>query len=303
MVDIMQILVSVLLYVAVAMSIYSLFRFPVPAEPPVHRRLALAMGAEHRQTIFENPVLSPVMHLALTMSHRFGYSPIRRRIRQDLDASGNPQGYSVEEYLAICLVCGIGLALATAIIELFLINFLEPTSILLMGVLGFYGPLWTVGDAARSRLGKISKKIPYTLDLIALTMASGSTFTEAIDTMIRDEPDDDFNQELAIVRAEIDFGSPRAQAMQNLAERIPLDSLRSVIGAVIQAEALGTPLAEILKNQSGMLRMHRSVRAEKLSASASLRILIPSMLILGAVVLVIFGPLVLRMISGELTFR
>ena len=61
-----------------------------------------------------------------------------------------------------------------------------------------------------------------------------------------------------------------------------------------QAETLGTPLSQILKVQSSMLRMNRSVRAEKLSASASLRILIPSMLILMAVVLVVFSPFIIR---------
>jgi tight adherence protein C len=62
---------------------------------------------------------------------------------------------------------------------------------------------------------------------------------------------------------------------------------------VNQAEALGTPLATILKSQSSMLRMARSVRAEKLSASASLRILIPSMLILFAVVLIVLAPAII----------
>jgi hypothetical protein len=49
-----------------------------------------------------------------------------------------------------------------------------------------------------------------------------------------------------------------------------------------------------------MLRMYRSVRAEKLSASASLRILVPSMLILLAVVIIVFAPLIIRRIQGEL---
>jgi tight adherence protein C len=102
------------------------------------------------------------------------------------------------------------------------------------------------------------------------------------------------------VQAEIDFGSTRARALASMAERIPLDSLRSVVGAINQAEALGTPLSTILKNQSGMIRMIRSVRAEEASASASMRILIPSMIILLAVVLVVFAPMILRWMEGRL---
>ena len=50
-----------------------------------------------------------------------------------------------------------------------------------------------------------------------------------------------------------------------------------------------------------MLRMHRTVRAEKISASASLRILVPSVLILVAVVIFVFGPVLVRMMKGQLS--
>jgi tight adherence protein C len=149
-------------------------------------------------------------------------------------------------------------------------------------------------------MGRIARQLPYTLDLIALMMGAGSTFTEAIQTIIREDPEDDFNQELRIVLSEIEFGTKRATALSNMAERIPMDALRSIVGAVNQAETLGTPLSEILKNQSNMLRMHRSVEAEKVSASASLRILVPTMLILVAVVIFLFGPLIIRWMRGEL---
>jgi hypothetical protein len=49
-----------------------------------------------------------------------------------------------------------------------------------------------------------------------------------------------------------------------------------------------------------MLRMHRGVQAEKLSASASLRILVPSVLILVSVVIIVFSPLIIRALQGEL---
>ena len=79
-----------------------------------------------------------------------------------------------------------------------------------------------LSEAATSRVGRISKKLPYTLDLVALMMAAGSTFSEAIETLIRDEPDDDFNEELALVMAEIEFGTRRSEALAHMAERIPL---------------------------------------------------------------------------------
>ncbi|MEX0776285.1 MAG: type II secretion system F family protein [Phycisphaeraceae bacterium] len=294
------ILINALLFFAVGFLIWSLFRFPVAAEPPVHRRIAVAMGAGQRQTMFEQPALAPLMSLALTLSHRFSFAPIRSRVRKDLNASGNPNGYSIEEYVAVCLATGVSLGVAAGTLAALFLGQFDLLIIIAMAVVGFFLPLWTLHSSAQSRLMRVSKKLPYTLDLIALMMEAGATFTEAVETIIRDDPNDDFNQELALLQSEIEFGTPRSQALANLADRIPLDSLRSIVGAVNQAESLGTPLSSILKSQSGMLRMHRSVRAEKLSASASLRILIPSMLILLAVVLIVFGPILIRYIHGTL---
>jgi tight adherence protein C len=255
---------------------------------------------QHRQTVFENPVAAPLMGLGLVMAVRFGAVSIRARIRQDLSAAGNPQGYSVEEYLAICLLGGGGLAVAAVLILTLLGSSLALLIGPLAGIIGFYGPLWALSSAAHARVVRISKQLPYTLDLIALTMGAGSALTEAIETLIRDDPGEELNQELAIVLSEIGFGATMATAMHNLAQRIPLESLRSIVGAIVQSQKLGTTLSVILKDQADMMRSRRSVRAEKLSSSAGLRILVPSMLILIAVVLVVFAPLIIRMMLGTL---
>ncbi len=292
--EIGQIIVSLILGGAMFFMVWALFLYPVPAQPPIHRRFAEALGTGQRQTLFEQKTLAPLMSLALTAAHRFSFGPIRKRIRQDLDASGNLNGYSVEEYVAVCLFTAVSLGLASMLLAVLLLGEFDPTIGLVMMVVGFFLPMWTLHNAAMARLMRITKKLPYTLDLIALLMEAGSNFNEAVETIIRDEPEDDLNQELQLVQMEMDFGSTRSTALSNMAERIPLDTVRSIVGAVNQASTLGTPLSVILKSQSGMLRMYRSVRAEKLSASASLRILIPSMLILLAVVLVVFGPVIMR---------
>lgn len=298
-VDPVQLLVTLPLGVAVFLLVYGLFRAPVVNEPPVHRRIAAAVGAE-RHTLFEQPLAAPLMGLGLVMARRFDVAHLRRRIRRDLEAAGNPSGYSVEEYLAICLLSGVALGLGSAVIELLLGSRLLLLTVPIMAVVGSAIPLWTLRAAAQRRLERIGKQLPYTLDLISLVMGAGSSFTEAIETLIRDEPEEDLNQELGIVLSEIEFGATRAAALANLAERLPLESLQSVVGAVVQAERLGTPLSSILKMQSDTLRMHRSVRAEKLSASAGLRILVPSLMILFAVVLVVFAPMIIRWLQGEL---
>jgi tight adherence protein C len=294
----LEVLVCLTQFSAVFLLVWALFRFPVPAELPIHRRIAVALGTDRRQTLFEQPALAPLLALAMTVSRRLSFPVLRQLVHHDLNGSGNPNNYDVDEYVALCLGCAALMGVLSAALVAVVVQEFEPLTPLVMLLVGFALPLWTLHEAAARRVMRISKKLPYTLDLIALMMAAGSTFTEAVAALIRDEPNDDFNQELRLVQAEIEFGTPRAAALQNMGDRIRLETLRSIVGAVNQAEALGTPLSVILKNQSGMLRMHRSVRAEKLSASASLRILFPSMIILLAVVLIVFGPLLIKWIES-----
>lgn len=295
----LQIIVSLTVFAGAYLLIYSLFRYPVPVEPPVHRQIASALGRE-RDTLFEQPLIAPLMSLARHIAARLNATGLRQRVRQDLQAAGNPSGYSIDEYVAICLISGVALAAAMAVVQ-FLLGAGELLIFIpVMAFLGFMAPLMTLRAAANTRVVAIAKQLPYTLDLIALTMASGSGFTESIETLIRDNPEEDLNQELRIVLSEIEFGSTRAAALTNLADRIPLESLRSVVAAVNQADRLGTPLSVILKLQADMLRQQRSVIAEKKAASASLRILVPSMLILLAVVAVVFAPLIIRALRGSI---
>lgn len=284
---------SVAVFAGIFLPIFAIFRYPVPSEPPVHRQIAKAVGVDH-ETIFENPVIAPVLNLCVAVASRLNIGPLRAKVRQDLSASGNPSGYTVDQYLALSLFTGLlaaalGMLLDFAMADGKLLLITLPV----MGVIGFGVPIFALSGQGQRRVQRIGKQLPYTLDLISLVMAAGSGFTEAIETLIRDNPEDDLNQELQFALSEINYGSTRAAALKNLADRIPLESLRSVVGAVNQAEKLGTPLSQILKLQAEMLRMHRGVRAEKLSASASLKILIPSMLILIAVVLVIGAPLII----------
>ena len=295
------IITSIFVFAGVFLPIYSIFRYPVPDEPPVHRQIAKAVGMDH-DTIFENPIFAPILNLCAQLAKRLNITSLREKVRQDLSASGNPSGYTVDQYIALAIFSAL-LAAAVGLI----LEFASTggryvlLTIPMMMAIGFQMPILVLSAAARKRVAKIGKQLPYTLDLVSLVMTAGSSFTEAIETLIRDNPEDELNQELHFALSEMEFGSTRAVALQNMGNRIPLDSLRSVVGAVNQAEKLGTPLSTILKLQSEMLRMHRGVRAEKLAASASLKILVPSMLILIAVIIVIGAPLLVSyFVTGSL---
>ena len=246
------------------------------------------------------PLLQPIMWLLLVLARQIRAASPRRKMREMLVAAGNPSFYTVDEYLAIAVLWGLILAAFLQGANLLFLKKLSWSA----GVIGLVGGLaltiYHLQTQAAKRVREISRRIPYTLDLIALAMGAGATFTEAAATVVAEDADHPFNVELNTVLAEIDLGSTRAAALRNLADRIPLETLRSIVAAIIQAESLGTPLADVLKQQASLLRLQRSVRAEKLAAAASVRILVPSMLILLSVVLAVFAPVIIRAVKGDL---
>ncbi len=294
----LAVLSSLAVFAAVAGLYVALLGRSVVVEPPLHRRVARALMAD-APTVFEQPGVGRVLAPMVAMVGRLNLPGLKARVRADLDGAGLGAQYSAEQFIALCVILGFVAACSGALAEASLGGGLLLLVVPIFGVLGFYVPMLLLSQMRGRRVLLIAKQLPYTLDLVSLVMKAGSSFTEAVETLIRDNPQEELNRELAVMLGEVSLGTTRAQAMENLAARVPLESLRSVVSSVNQAEMLGTPLAGILQEQSVTLRNIRAVTAEKKSASASLRILVPSMLIMAAVLLVVFGPMVVRFVRGE----
>ncbi|MFW6133430.1 MAG: type II secretion system F family protein [Planctomycetota bacterium] len=262
------------------------------------REVALATGQEDRRTAFESPYLRPFMMVLLALTHRLAMPRVKARLRRALQVEGNPQYYTPEEYLAVALATGLATGGLFALIVLLVYSYFSIVLIAFGVAVGMALTLLQLRSRARKRLREISKRVPYSLDLLALAMGAGATFTEAMETVVHEDPDDPFNAELSTVLAEMELGATRRQALDNLTRRVPLDSLQNIVASVIQAESLGTPLSQVMHDQSTLLREQRSVAAENKAASASVRILFPTLLIMGAVVLTVLGPMVLKLIRG-----
>ncbi len=301
-VSFLKIASAVAIFLFVFVFIMAIFGQRGRAEITPEREIALAAGAADRSTVFEMPLLQPVVWLLLVTAGRLPIPAIKVKIRRTLVAAGSPNFYTPDEFMAIAMLWGL---VAAIILEVVSIKFMGGVSIVLpvAGFLvGIAGVVYHLYGKASKRIRQIGRRMPYTLDLIALAMGAGATFVEAVRTIVGEDPEHPFSVELNTVLAEIDLGTTRRRALMNMSDRIPQESLRSIVAAIIQAESLGTPLSNVLKQQADLLRLQRSVRAEKLAASASVRILIPSLLILLSVVLAVFATIIIKGVTGELMF-
>jgi tight adherence protein C len=85
-----------------------------------------------------------------------------------------------------------------------------------------------------------------------------------------------------------------------MAERVQIQQITSMTGALIQAAEMGSSVGGALRTQSEILNGERFVEAEKKGAEASQKMLLPMVIfIIPAVMLVILGPLVVNFVYGK----
>jgi tight adherence protein C len=293
--------IEVLTFVSVFLLVAAMFRAPV--ETGEDSAFRVEVDNINRSSIFEMPWLRPFLIPIHQLVRRLNLPGFKKHVLKLLLALGNPHQYTAEEYLVLCAVWGVvGGLLFTLSGRLILDEMALPAIVafLIVGFMGgFFGCYLYLRERALTRLRQIARRLPYSLDLISMAMEAGATFYEAVSAVVRDDPADPLNEEFGIVVREIDFGRSRQDALTHMGQRITVEGLDGILSAVLQAESLGTPLAEVLKLQAGLLRMRRSMRAERLAGEAAVKILVPSMLILSCVVLIIFAPIIVRVIRGQ----
>ncbi|NBB96166.1 MAG: hypothetical protein GVY16_10570 [Planctomycetes bacterium] len=293
-------IVSVCLFFTVVLGIVFIFSQPGEIRVSHQRQAAIATGHTDRRTLFESGPMRPLLWLMLVIAHRLNIGGAKDWLRRRLVAAGSPNYYTAEEYLALSLLLGLALAMFLEVLAFAATSQFSLFAILFGILVGVTLSLYNIAEKASKRLRDITRQLPYALDLISLAMGAGATFVEAARTIITDSREDPLNVELRAVLAEMELGTTRRQALQNLANRVPIEPMRNLVSSVIQAEELGTPLSDVLHDQATLLRMQRSVRAENKAAVAGVRILVPCLLLVIAVLLTVFGPAIVRISTGGL---
>lgn len=157
---------------------------------------------------------------------------------------------------------------------------------------GFMTPRSARGRATK-RLARVRIRLPFAVDLIALTMEAGGGFQECLATAVAENGDHPLTDELAEVLRQISLGRPRNEALSSMQERLQDEDVNELVFAINKGEELGTPLSAILRDQAEQMRLKRSQRGEKAAGEAEVNILFPGMVLMIACLLVVITPIVL----------
>jgi tight adherence protein B len=122
-------------------------------------------------------------------------------------------------------------------------------------------PYFLVRRARTRRLGRIEHQLPDAADFIARALRAGHSFTNVLQ-IVGNELPEPLSSEFRMAREEINYGVPMAEALHNMAARIPLTDLRYLIIAVLIQRESGGNLAEILGNISTIIRSRLRLLAQ-----------------------------------------
>lgn len=164
-------------------------------------------------------------------------------------------------------------------------------------LLGWRFPEVVLSRLAARRRVRLEAGMPDALDLLVICAEAGLSLDHAIEQVGRvlRYSNSEVAEEFAATAAEMRVSPARSEALENLAQRVGLPSLRGIVAALSQSIKFGTPLTEALRVVAGEMRAERLARFEERAARLPVLLTLPLMgFILPSLMIVIGTPLALR---------
>lgn len=207
-----------------------------------------------------------------------------------LMTAGNPYGLTAENFLIIKYF----LIFTAMLIGLLIHNVGSFVCLFLAGV---FIPDLFLKSKEKKRKNLILKSLPDVLDLLSVSVEAGLSFDASLQK-IREKFSGPLSEEFDKTLQEINMGKPRRDALRDMGSRIDIDDINTFLGSVIQADQIGISIANVLRIQSGQVRVNRKMKAEEKAQKAPVKILIPlCMFVFPTILIVLLGPALIQIAS------
>jgi tight adherence protein C len=301
-----EIVIAALAAVAVLLLTYGL-----SARPPkdaVQQRLEQLVVQPKTLAEYElsQPFFERVIRPVIKRLARFGRSGdqggVIARTDAKLERAGFPGGLRGADWMGVKILGAIGGAILIFLLGLLLTQKV-PLAIFfgIVGIaIGFMAPEFWLGGKIRKRSEAMVLQLPDALDLLTISVEAGLGFDAALAKCV-EKMDGALIAEFRQALAEIRMGRTRREALRDVAKRADAQAVNNFIGAIVQAEQLGVPIAKVLQIQSQQLRILRRQRAEEAAAKAPVKMLFPMVgCIFPTIFIVILGPAIVTVMKGGL---
>lgn len=301
--------IAILVVLAAGLVIYSLWPRSAELRDALKRRLEGRRSVDDATVLKDQARKSATEQLVRKASPMLNklIMPVSEEEQTELRLKLAQAGFRAKQAQTIFLasqtvMAGVGLAGGVAIGV-----YLGYPALWLLGCgllgagMGFMSPRLWLGSAAGTRRDKMKRGLPDVLDLLVVSVESGLALDAGIkrvgDEMAKVHPD--LSEEFRIATRETQMGLRRSEALDNMAQRVGLEEMRSLVSVVAQAERFGTSVAKALRNQSEAIRTKRRQKAEEKAQQTAVKLMIPLVLfIFPAMGVVLAGPAAIRMMEA-----
>ncbi|MDF2614273.1 MAG: Type secretion system protein [Clostridia bacterium] len=216
-----------------------------------------------------------------------------------LERAGLLKNNTTEKWLYIKSMLVLGAAALMGLLSFMVeANFLKSLILALLIMLcvnvffNFY-----ISRKIETRKSKILKDLPYTLDLITVSVEAGLSFDGAIARVIGNI-NGELCDEFAKALKEIRMGIERKNALRNMGNRCEVRELSMLVTSLIQADELGVSLGRVLRIEAENLREHRKQAAREKAMKAPIKMLFPLIFfIFPSIFIIILGPVAIKMLQ------
>jgi tight adherence protein C len=299
-----EILIAVMAAVAVLLIVFGVAARP--SEDAVQARLSQlvvqpkSLEEMEMQLPFYERVMRPTVQRLAKLGRRQAGGMVAR-IDSKLQKAGYPGGLRGADWVGVKLLSLIAFAVIGFLLGLLLTGGTIAMALLFTlvgGAVGYIAPVLWLGKKVAARGLAMTLQLPDALDLLTISVEAGLGFDAALAKVVEKMEGplvDEFRQALAEVR----MGRTRREALRDVADRADAQPISNFIGAIVQAEQLGVPIAKVLQIQSNQLRIERRQRAEEAAAKAPVKMLFPMVgCIFPTIFIVILGPAIVTVMGG-----
>ena len=163
--------------------------------------------------------------------------------------------------------------------------------------IAFYFPDLWIRMRTRSLQTQYRDGFPDALDLLVVCVEAGSSLDAGIARVGQEvgHAHPALAENFAMMSLELRAGGTRADALRNLAERMGLDEVRSMVTLLLQSEELGTSVADALRLYADDMRTMRMLRAETKAQALPVKLALPlGFFIFPTMMIVILLPVIIR---------
>lgn len=276
-------------FVAVFLLVLNLF--PKKEEEDVKKMLEdeIVVGESAR---FVN-IFRPFFQIFLPFIEKLPVTDYREKIANFAVSAGIEEEVSPDEFMGFQISTGVLFAfMGLALFKSFPLT-------MIFGIVGIGYPYIWLYEKKNKRQADILSGMPDVVDMLSLSVEAGLDFNSGVMKVcdIHKEEKNAFVEELYLMHKNMKLGKSREDALKTMADRVDMQDMDSFVSILIQAEKMGVSISSVLKSQAVRMRQERFMKAERVGAIASQKLLVPMMLLIFPVIfIIVFGPFILKFI-------